>query len=1049
MAHVVPWPGSPQDPGYVNLHYSSVDRKDPTKLYKGGGWPFRNVADFVSRAQWINTTNQFKDVWYCLSLQSQTKQNIKAPTKPKAERKAANALQVKALWIDADVGPKAGEYATVTDALKALILFREKHGLPQFSAFVGSGGGLHAYWISKDALPVKDWAPFAEGLRALLIQDKLVKDPGITTDVARILRVPGTFNHKTTPPKPVQLFNTPLVMYDFAKDLALLPTLAPAVSTVSAGPVHQLFADGANMDSFKKPPILLAGTDTSLQAGIDKHSEQLLDITPIFEQCGFYKDALLTGGKNYDQALWMYSVLGATFMENGNAVAHAISKEHPSYSPVDTEAMFNRKMAERADRGIGYPSCAAIAGAGCTACATCPLFAKGKSPLNIRPAVTATVTGLNLALPGMQSQGAKDLNLPSGYDLNEDGYICKVVENTLNGEVLPPTMLQLFWSKLSDPWAQSDPDSLNFTTTVDKGNVYQASIRHEDMGAMGLDRVFGRNKVKIYPDNKSKLEHFIVSWLARLHEMQAAQASLPFGWYREGDDIRGFVFGGKLMKDDNSEQPCGVGDAKLRQIFHPVGDINHWFKACKTITNQRRPELDAIIALSFAAPLTALLGKNAVTMCAYGVSGAGKTAAYSVGVSVWGHAKKGKAVSHSTFNGVMRKMGELSNLPLYWDEIKDKKAQAAVYDFIYTASDGTEKDRMKDGREMQDKGSWQTLMCMAANISFTDYILTKDAGHTAGFSRVLEYQVEKRTNGLGRISQTDADIIFNKLQTSYGQMGMRYAKLLAMNHVVIEQDVAAVCRQVEQDMNNTDEERLWVALVGSLLVGARLANELGTDIDVPALKDFLYGVYLANRAKRNSLVSLSGLKDTTAEVMSSFFAQASANDQMMWTQGMPTQPGKPSALSLLHVPKDTKNVSVKMAVSCRWDVSGKKLYVAKDELLAFLEENNRPVGSTLTSLQKEYGMKYRPKTRLGAGVFDMGRITCCVFEIDDNHDWTDLLYRYSPPDQRPPSYDPPEDNGTFSFVDTKAEPEKLAIDQNGLATAASVIALVKGATRGP
>src|SRR6478736_5138242 len=113
MAHVVPWPTSPQDAGYVNLHYSSVDRKDPTKLYRGGGWPFRTAETLIKRAAWINTTTAFKDVWFCTSLQSTVKANLKNPAKPRAERKAANALALKAIWIDADVGPKAGEYATV------------------------------------------------------------------------------------------------------------------------------------------------------------------------------------------------------------------------------------------------------------------------------------------------------------------------------------------------------------------------------------------------------------------------------------------------------------------------------------------------------------------------------------------------------------------------------------------------------------------------------------------------------------------------------------------------------------------------------------------------------------------------------------------------------------------------------------------------------------------------------------------------------------------------------------------------------------------------
>src|SRR4051812_1160826 len=89
MVHVVPWPQTQSDPGYVNLHYSSLDRKDPTKLYKGSGWPFRSVETLIGRASWINTTDQFKDVWYCLSLQSQVKPNPRNLAKPKAHRLAA------------------------------------------------------------------------------------------------------------------------------------------------------------------------------------------------------------------------------------------------------------------------------------------------------------------------------------------------------------------------------------------------------------------------------------------------------------------------------------------------------------------------------------------------------------------------------------------------------------------------------------------------------------------------------------------------------------------------------------------------------------------------------------------------------------------------------------------------------------------------------------------------------------------------------------------------------------------------------------------------
>jgi len=143
--------------------------------------------------------------------------------------------------------------------------------------------------------------------------------------------VPGTFNHKTNPPKPVQLANLPLVIYDFAQDLALLPTVAPQVSVGqgTAAPTHTLFAEGVDPSRFKKHAAGFPPPDDALQAGIDKHEGTLLKAEPILEHCGFMKHALETEGADYANPLWNLSVLCSAFMENGNAIAHEISKATP------------------------------------------------------------------------------------------------------------------------------------------------------------------------------------------------------------------------------------------------------------------------------------------------------------------------------------------------------------------------------------------------------------------------------------------------------------------------------------------------------------------------------------------------------------------------------------------------------------------------------------------------------------------------------------------------------------------------------------------------
>jgi hypothetical protein len=382
MANAVAWPRSPSDPGFVNLHFS-MPSSDPKRKFFMGGWPLTDVTNFVNKAAWINTVpDKFKDVWFCTSLQSA--QGVNTKGKPKAIRLAANALKQKAIWIDVDVDADPKHYGTVEEALKAVLLFAKTVGLPMPSAVVNSGGGIHVYWISKDELSPAEWLPYASGLKQLLLANDIKCDAGLTTDIARILRVPGTFNHKYNPPKPVTLAPLPLTMYEFKK-LDFLKEFAAPMAAPPQQAQRSIFAEGVDPSSFGKPHPLFDSIkgEPGLNAGIDKGGEQPLDPRPIFRDCGFYREARSNGGKDYDQLLWMYSVLGATFMEDGRSIAHAISKGHASYSPADTDGMYDRKLAERQGRRLGYPKCSTIQGAGCKACATCPHLAKAKSPLNL------------------------------------------------------------------------------------------------------------------------------------------------------------------------------------------------------------------------------------------------------------------------------------------------------------------------------------------------------------------------------------------------------------------------------------------------------------------------------------------------------------------------------------------------------------------------------------------------------------------------------------------------------------------------------------------
>jgi hypothetical protein len=131
---------------------------------------------------------------------------------------------------------------------------------------------------------------------------------------------------------------------------------------------------------FGKPAFKINEPD--FDAGIDKFEDKLLDPRPIFDGCGFLREAQASGGADYGNPLWNLSVLCSVFMENGNTIAHEISRGHTTYTHADTQQHFERKIEEK-DRGVGWPSCAAIQSNGCGACAACPHFGKITSPLHL------------------------------------------------------------------------------------------------------------------------------------------------------------------------------------------------------------------------------------------------------------------------------------------------------------------------------------------------------------------------------------------------------------------------------------------------------------------------------------------------------------------------------------------------------------------------------------------------------------------------------------------------------------------------------------------
>jgi hypothetical protein len=175
------------DSGLVMLLWSSKD-KDKHSEY------FNDVGAAKTRSKELSAEG--RDVYFGLGL---------GPNGRKDQHKRFKADEVKAItaiWLDADYGfrDNGKKYPDTSD--EALQLIRQIFLQP--SLIVDSGGGFHVYWLLKEPWVFETDAERKQAHRLVASWQDMIQglwrksgySIDSTKDLARVLRVPGTMNHK-------------------------------------------------------------------------------------------------------------------------------------------------------------------------------------------------------------------------------------------------------------------------------------------------------------------------------------------------------------------------------------------------------------------------------------------------------------------------------------------------------------------------------------------------------------------------------------------------------------------------------------------------------------------------------------------------------------------------------------------------------------------------------------------------------------------------------------------------------------------------------------
>lgn len=718
-------------------------------------------------------------------------------------RTKENVKDIKAFWMDIDCGEskalvnektnRPDGYIDQATGLQELQKFCKIIGLPR-PLLVNSGRGIHAYWPLIAPVTREEWEPVAARLNELCVIHKLYVDASVF-EAARVLRIPGTFNFKDEPPKPVEVISdAPDVEYQAIKDLLGVKEVKKIRPTQELSELAKAMMSNS---TFKFSKIMMRSAN-------GEGCAQLLD-------CYQNQDTI-------SEPRWFNALSIAHRCVDRATAIHKMSEKYPDYDPDDTES--------KASHTEHAHSCATFEKNNPGGCEACPWKGRIKSPIVLgKEIVRAEETDVK-ETEGDEVEVYKIPNYPHPYFRGKNGGIYVMAQGDEESEPICIYEHDLYVVKrMEDP----DPDIGELALLrlhLPQDGVREFTIPLSIIASK--DRVreaLAKKGVAGLTKQMDALTTFVMLFIKELqYKKKAELMRKQFGW---ADKTSKFIIGNReISKDGIFHSPPSSTTKQIADNMTPMGTLEKW-KEVFNLYGAPGLEANAFAALTaFGAPLLKFTGHSgAIINVIHKDSGTGKSTALYMCNSVYGHPDKLAAIWKDTLAAKMIHLGVMNNLPFTVDEITNT-SPADFSTLAYSMSQGRGANRSRsDKNELRiNDQTWQTISLASSNASFYEKLGVHKNSPDGEMMRLLEYQIHPSNI----ISPALAKEMFDQqLKNNYGHAGDIYCSYLVNNLEEATSGLLAIQAKIDAEMHLTNRERFWSAVIACNIAGGLIAKNLG------------------------------------------------------------------------------------------------------------------------------------------------------------------------------------------------------------------------------